>query len=55
MLAWVPASKFFGRNGYLSQQVSYWRARDRAGNMRIGIYAGQLLEVAQQRQALRNI
>lgn len=49
-------AKFFGRNGYLSpKQVSYWRARDRAGNMRIGIYAGQLLEVAQQRQALRNI
>lgn len=49
-------AKFFGRNGYLSpKQVNYWRARDRQGNMRIGIYAGQLLEVAERRQALKNI
>ena len=49
-------AKFFAKNGFLSpKQVNYWRARDRAGNMRIGIYAGQLLEVAEQRRALKNI
>jgi len=38
-------AKFFQRNGYLSpKQVSYWRARDKNGNMRIGIYANQLLK-----------
>lgn len=41
-------SKFFERNGYLTpKQVAYWRVRDRIGSMRIGIYAGQLLEEAQ--------
>lgn len=36
---------FFRDRGYLSpKQVAYWRVRDKNGNMRIGIYAGQLLE-----------
>jgi hypothetical protein len=40
----VSMAKFYEKNGYLSpKQVSYWRARDKAGNTRIGIYAGQLL------------
>lgn len=35
---------FFERNGYLTpKQVNYWRSRDKRGNMRIGIYANQLL------------
>ena len=41
-------AKFYKRNGYLSpKQIAYWRATDRKGNMRIGIYARQLLAVAQ--------
>jgi hypothetical protein len=43
-------AKFYARNGYLSpKQISYWRNPQRDGKMRIEIYAGQLLEVAQQR------
>jgi hypothetical protein len=37
-------AKFFQARGYLTEkQVAYWRVRDRNGNMRIGIYANQLL------------
>lgn len=44
-------AKFFQRNGYLSpKQVAYWRGTDKNGRMRIEIYAGQLLEVAKERQ-----
>jgi len=40
-------AKFYLRNKYLSEkQIKYWRAPMKDGNMRIGIYAGQLLEVA---------
>ena len=40
-------ANFFKRNSYLSEkQVSYWRALQKNGQMRIEIYAGQLLEVA---------
>lgn len=43
-------SIFFRRNGYLSpKQVKYWRVRDKKGNMRIGIYAGQLLKKVEQK------
>ena len=39
-------SKWFEGHGYLtSKQAAYWRKRDRKGNMRIGIYAGQLMKV----------
>ena len=38
-------AEFFRDKGYLSpKQVSYWRVRDKQGNMRIGIYASQLLK-----------
>jgi hypothetical protein len=38
-------AKFFQTKGYLSpKQVAYWRARDKKGNMRIGVYANQLLK-----------
>lgn len=38
---------FFQKNGYLSpKQIAYWRVREKTGSMRIGIYAGQLLEEA---------
>lgn len=37
-------AEFFERNGYLStKQIAYWRVCDKKGNMRIGIYANQLL------------
>lgn len=36
---------FFQRNGYLTaKQAGYWRVTDKSGAMRIGIYAGQLLD-----------
>lgn len=38
-------AEFFREKGYLSpKQVAYWRVRDKKGNMRIGIYANQLLK-----------
>ena len=43
-------AKFYQRNGYLSpKQLAYWRAHDKSGSMRIGIYHKQLLEVAQEK------
>lgn len=45
-------AKFYERNGYLSpKQVAYWRKLDRTGTMRIGIYAAQLLRVAEEKAA----
>lgn len=39
---------FFERNGYLSpKQLAYWRVKMKCGNMRVGIYAGQLLLAAE--------
>jgi hypothetical protein len=47
-------AQFFQRHGYLTdKQIAYWRIRDRTGAMRIGIYAGQLLEEAQYKQAAK--
>lgn len=41
-------AKFFIRNGYLTgKQVAYWRQPMKDGRMRIQIYAGQLLSIAQ--------
>ncbi len=38
-------AQFFRDRGFLSpKQVSYWRVRDKNGNMRIAIYANQLLK-----------
>lgn len=49
-------AKFFQRNEYLTaKQVAYWRKRDRAGNMRIGIYWAQLIEAAAAKTAAKNI
>jgi hypothetical protein len=41
-------------NRLSDKQVAYWRRLMADGNMRIGIYAGQLLEVAQEKAALKN-
>lgn len=39
---------FYQRNGYLSpKQVSYWRATDKTGAMRIGLYWHQIQEEAE--------
>jgi hypothetical protein len=47
-------SKFYQARGYLTaKQVAYWRAPMRDGKMRIEIYAGQLVEVAQAKAAAR--
>lgn len=41
----TSVAEFFKRNGYItSKQANYWRQTDKKGNMRIGIYAGQLME-----------
>lgn len=38
-------AEFFLSKGYLTpKQAAYWRVRDKQGNMRIGIYANQLLK-----------
>lgn len=48
-------AKFYQRNGYLSpKQISYWRNHQRDGKMRIEIYAGQLLDVAQAKAQAAN-
>lgn len=45
-------AKFFERRGYLTdKQIAYWRRPMKGGKMKIEIYAGQLLEVAQARAA----
>lgn len=46
-------AKFYERHGYLSpKQVAYWRKPQKDGKMRIAIYAGQLLQVAEARKAI---
>ena len=48
-------SKFFEARGFLTpKQIAYWRVKDKTGSMRIGIYAGQLQEVAQEKAARKN-
>ena len=43
-------ANFATKFGKLSdKQIQYWRAKDRAGNMRIGIYWKQLIVAAKQR------
>lgn len=45
-------AKFFLARGYLTdKQIAYWRSTDKTGAMRIGIYAGQLLEEAINKSA----
>lgn len=55
-------ANFFQRRGYLTEkQIAYWRVPQADGKMRIEIYAGQLLIVAEEKakkataQTLRNI
>ena len=44
-------AQFYERNGYLSaKQLAYWRKRQRNGVMRIGVYATQLANIANQKQ-----
>lgn len=43
-------AKFYSRNGYLSpKQIAYWRKPNKNGVMRIAKYAGQLLEIAEEK------
>lgn len=49
-------AKFYERHGYLSpKQVAYWRKPQKDGKARIAIYAGQLLEVAQEKAAQKSV
>jgi len=42
-------AEFFAARGFLTtKQANYWRVKDRKGNMRIGIYANQLLKEISQ-------
>ncbi len=42
----VEMAEFFQKKGYLTvKQARYWRVKDKKGNMRIGIYANQLLKL----------
>lgn len=44
-------AKFYERMGYLTpRQIQYWRQPMKNGQFRMQIYAGQLLEVAKQKQ-----
>jgi hypothetical protein len=44
-------AKFYENTGFLTpKQIAYWRRPQRDGKARIEIYAGQLLQVAQERQ-----
>jgi hypothetical protein len=41
-------AKFFQARGYLTpKQIDYWRRTNKKGVMRIAIYAGQLLKIAE--------
>lgn len=41
-------AEFYESRGFLTaKQIAYWRARDRKGHMRIGIYWRQLIEAAE--------
>lgn len=43
-------AKFYARNGYLTpNQIAYWRKPNVRGVARICKYAGQLLEIAQEK------
>lgn len=45
-------AKFFLSRGFLTaKQINYWRQIEKSGSMRIGIYAGQLLEEANAKAA----
>lgn len=47
-------AEFFLRNGFLSpKQIAYWRQPQKNGKPRISIYAGQLLEIANQKASLK--
>lgn len=47
-------ANFYSSRGFLSpKQVAYWRKPQRDGKMRIEIYAGQLLLVAQEKAAAK--
>lgn len=43
------AKFYLGRGFFTKKQADWWRRRDKNGNMRIGIYAGQLLIVAEEK------
>lgn len=49
-------AKFFKARGFLSdKQIAYWRVPQKDGKMRIEIYAGQLLEIAQAKAAAKQV
>lgn len=48
-------AEFYKRNGYLSaKQVAYWRKPNKRGVPRICKYAGQLYDIAMERERAKN-
>lgn len=48
--------KFFNTRGYLTDaQIAWWRGKDARGNMRIGLYANQLLDAAKLKIAAQQM
>ena len=44
-------AKFYQKTGFLTKkQIDYWRMKTPSGRMRIEIYAGQLLSIAESKQ-----
>lgn len=44
-------AKFYQKTGFLTKkQIDYWRMKTPSGRMRIEIYAGQLLSIAEAKQ-----
>jgi hypothetical protein len=49
-------AKYFQRTGMLTdKQIAYWRATDKSGAMRIGIYWAQLLEEAELKSKAKQV
>jgi len=45
------AQQYSARGTLSAKQIAYWRARDKKGNMRIGIYWSQLIDAAKAKKA----
>jgi hypothetical protein len=49
-------AKFYLQRGFLTpKQIAYWRATDKSGSMRIGLYTRQLLEEAAEKEKQKAI
>lgn len=50
----VSMAEFYKKTGFLTKkQIEYWRKTQKDGKMRIEVYASQLLQVSQEREATK--